>query len=243
MVTQGRWHEAQAYEKAYWQDQAQQIASGSQGQLDWYAWKARMMEERFKGHLKDEEKERARLLEIGSGPIGIVTYLKWGERYTLDPLEAYYASDTTLSKLRSADVKYGQGSGERLPFEGEYFTIVILDNVLDHVHQAPHVLREIQRVLAKNGMFYIAVNIHTAWGGMLHRVLSKLKIDRGHPYTFTLPSIREFLAAHGFKVNAEFVNSYEEARNEDLCSHSSKAKVKAYLGLSEFVYHAVCSVR
>lgn len=164
MVTEGRWYEAQAYEKAYWQDQAQQIASGSQGQLDWYAWKARVMEQRLQGYLKDEEKERAQVLEIGSGPIGIVSFLKWGNRYTLDPLETYYGSDATLSKLRSPDVKYGQGSGEQLPFEDNRFSLVILDNVLDHVHQAPRVLYEIQRVLASNGLFYLAVNIHTAWG-------------------------------------------------------------------------------
>ena len=212
MVTQGRWKQAQAYEKSYWQNLAQQIASGSESQLDWYAWKARMMEQRLDLHLMEKEKASARVLEIGSGPIGIVTFLKWGERYTLDPLETYYSSDATLSKLRSVDVKYGQGSGEQLPFDNDQFSIVILDNVLDHVHHAPLVLHEILRVLAPNGLLYLAVNIHTIWGGLLHRVLSKLKIDQGHPYTFTLSSIRDFLHTHGFRVKAEFVDSYEDEK-------------------------------
>jgi hypothetical protein len=93
----------------------------------------------------------------------------------------------------------------------------------------------------KKGRLYIAVNIHTAWGGFLHRILSRLKIDRGHPYTFTEKTIRTFLKQHRFKVCAEFINSYEEAKAEDLQSLSSKAKLKAYTGLSEFVYHAVCT--
>ena len=240
MVTQDRWQDAQAYEKSYWKNLAGQIASGSQTQLDWYAWKARMMEQHLQGHLRPKERQRAQVLEIGSGPIGIVTYLKWGERYTLDPLEQYYSSDPTLSKLRNEEVNYGQGSGERLPFENGRFTVVILDNVLDHVHEAPQVLCEIRRVLSKEGLLYIAVNVHTAWGGFLHRILSKLKIDRGHPYTFTLSSIREFLDAHGFRVRAEFVNSYEDAKKKDMHSSSAKARLKAYSGLSEFVYHAVC---
>jgi ubiquinone/menaquinone biosynthesis C-methylase UbiE len=155
-------------------------------------------------------------------------------------LESYYGSDSTLSKLRSQEVKYGSGSGEKLPFDSEMFGVVILDNVLDHVHQAPVVLHEIRRVLAKDGLFYIAVNIHTAWGGLLHRVLSKLKIDRGHPYTFTVESIRRFLKQHGFQIKGEFINSYQEAKYEDMKSSSVKARMKAYTGLSEFVYHAMC---
>ncbi len=241
MVTQERWQEAQVYERSYWQRLAGQIASGSQSQLDWYAWKAKMMEQRLESHMTAQQKATARILEIGSGPIGIVTYLNWGERYTLDPLEEFYAADATLSKLRNPEVRYGQGGGEKIPFESGRFTLVILDNVLDHVHQAGQVLSEIHRVMARGGLFYIAVNIHTPWGGFLHRILSKLKIDRGHPYTFTKDSIRRFLSAHGFTINVEFVNSYGAAKAEDLRSPSLKAKVKAYFGLSEFVYHAVCS--
>ncbi len=240
MITQERWKEAQAYEKSYWQEAASQIASGSQSQLGWYAWKARMMEQRLEGHLNDQQKINAHILEIGSGPIGIVTFLKWGERHTLDPLENYYGSDPTLSKLRSSEVKYGSGSGEQLPFGPGRFSVVILDNVLDHVHEASRVLEEIRRVLDKNGVFYLAVNIHTLWGGFLHRILSRLKIDRGHPYTFTVKSIRRFLKQHGFTIKSEFINSYQEAKAEDMRSRSTKAKVKAYTGLSEFVFHAVC---
>src|SRR5262245_56488448 len=157
MVTKRRWEEAQAYEKSYWQNLAAKIALGSQSQLGWYAWKAKMMEQRLDGHLGDEQRKKARVLEIGSGPIGIVTFLKWGERHTFDPLEEYYGSDPTLSKLRSSEVKYGSGSGEKLPFDSDRFSLVILDNVLDHVHEASRVLQEIARVLDKNGLFYIAI--------------------------------------------------------------------------------------
>lgn len=242
MVTRKRWLEAQAYEQSYWASLAEQIASGSQSQLDWYAWKAKLMEGRFEQYLSVEGREHARILEIGSGPIGIVTFLDWGQRYTLDPLEKFYAANSTLSKLRNSAVTYGSGSGEQIPFGNESFDVVILDNVLDHVHQAPQVLNEIHRVLRKGGLFYIAVNVHTSWGAFLHRILSRLKIDRGHPYTFTQVSIRGFLEAHNFSVKQEFVNSYEEAKLEDLRSESPKAKVKAVTGLSEFVYFAICTV-
>ncbi len=240
MVTKQRWQEAQTYEQSYWANLAEQIASGSQGQLDWYAWKAKLMEGRLEKHLSAAGRSHARILEIGSGPIGIVTFLDWGQRYTLDPLEKFYAANATLSKLRNPAVTYGAGSGEQIPFDSNSFDIVILDNVLDHVHQAPRVLDEIRRVLTTGGYFYIAVNVHTNWGAFLHRILSRLKIDRGHPYTFTPISIREFLAEHKLVAVQEFVNSYEEAKLEDLRSASVRARVKAKTGLSEFVYFAVC---
>lgn len=243
MITKERWQAAQAYEQSFWMNLASQITSGSEAQLGWYAWKASQMEKHLAAHMDSGWQPGARIVEIGSGPIGIVTFLKSGERYTLDPLEEFYASDETLSKMRNPEVKYGKGGGENIPFASQHFDLVILDNVLDHVHEASRVLQEIHRVIAVNGLFYFAVNIHTSWGGSLHRILSKLKIDRGHPYTFTLESIRELLGKHGFIINAEFVNSYKEAKAEDLRSTSIKAKVKGYTGLSEFVYHAVCSKR
>ena len=34
----------------------------------------------------------------------------------------------------------------------------------------------------------------------LHEILSKMRIDKGHPHTFTVNKIRQFLNGHGFGV-------------------------------------------
>ena len=240
MVTQNRWLIAQDYERSYWQNQAHQITAGAIGQMGWYSWKAKLMEEHLSEYLRPEMKDTAVVLEVGSGPVGIVSFLPWGTRYAVDPLEDYYRSEQALCQLRDKTVTYSAGSGERLQFESNTFSLVVLDNVLDHVHQASEVLHEIGRVMRPDGLLYFAVNIHTTWGAVLHQVLSRLKIDRGHPYTFTAPSIRSFLAAHGFTVQKEFINDYRKAKEQDLHSQSLKNKGKAILGLSEFVYYAVC---
>lgn len=243
MVTPKRWQQAQTYERSYWANLAEKIASGSAGQLGWYAWKAAEMRKRLVIALNRDLESRSKILEIGSGPIGIVSFLDCGERYTIDPLEEYYCSSPTLSALRTAGVVYGSGSGERLPFAEGFFSHVILDNVLDHVHQADAVLREIHRVLSSDGIFYLAVNIHLPWGAFLHKILSRLKIDRGHPYTFTDVTIRRFVESHGFHVKQEFINDYEKSKKQDLTSQSLKDRLKGHSGLSEFVYHAVCQKR
>lgn len=241
MVTESRWHDAQAYERAYWAKVAERISSEAEEQLDWYSWKAKLMEKRLSRFLPEQMKKTARVLEIGSGPIGIVSYLRWGELYAIDPLEDFYRSNETLSKLRHNSVKYTAGGGEKLPFLSASLSLIILDNVLDHVHEAGQVLDEIGRVLLPEGICYIAVNIHKPWGGFLHSILSWLKIDRGHPYTFTLSSIRRFLSQHNFMIREEYLNSYKEAQEKDQSSSSLKDKLKAYCGLSEFVYYAVIS--
>ena len=240
MVTAKRWQEAQAYEQSYWAKLADNIASGSTGQLGWYSWKADLMERHVSSIVNGSELREGRILEIGSGPIGIATFMKWGERYTLDPLEDFYRSNARLSELRNRSVSYRSGSGESVPFDDETFSLVILDNVLDHVQGASQVLKEIHRVLLKGRFLYLAVNIHIPWGAFLHRILSRLKIDRGHPYTFTDRSIRQFVADRKFVIRKEFINNYADAKEKDIKSSSLKDKIKGCTGLSEFVYYAVC---
>jgi ubiquinone/menaquinone biosynthesis C-methylase UbiE len=241
MVTEQRWRHAQEYERSYWGKKSDQIAVGSAGRLNWYAWKASEMEKRLTPYFEDHRKGNAKVLEVGSGPVGIVSFLKWGQRYAIDPLEEFFRSDPVLSQLKDPAVCYGQGSGEKLPFGNETFSLVVLDNVLDHAREASGVLKEVHRVLAKDGLLYLAINLHTNFGGVLHSFLSKAMIDRGHPHTFTVKTIRKFIDQHQFLVLSESVDDYFQARQRDRMSHSFKDIIKGYTGLSEFVYYSVCS--
>lgn len=240
MLTFKRWQRAQEYEINFWKKVAEKVAADAGSQLTWYAWKASEMEKRIAGYLNEEKKKSAKVVEIGSGPIGIVSFLKWGKRYTIDPLEDFYKSNPVLSKLRDHAVYYGQGTGEKLPFGNNNFSLVILDNVLDHVNEAGGVLKEIHRILANDGLLYLAVNVHTEWGAFLHSILSKLMIDKGHPYSFTVKSIRNFIQKNQFTVRLESINDYYHARKQDRNSSSLKDKIKGYTGLSEFIYYCVC---
>ena len=242
MQTKSRWQKAQEYERMFWQRAADRISNNSAAQLSWYSWKTGEMEKRLNGHIDESKKQKIKVLELGCGPIGIISYLKWGKRYAVDPLENFYASNEVLTKLRDPEVVYMKGTGEELPFEDEQFGLAILDNVIDHVHAADRVLQEVRRVLCKDGKLYLAVNIHTTWGGILHAILSKARIDKGHPYTFTHSSIRNFIMKQGFVILSESLADYKEARLQDINSGSLPRKLKAYLGLSEFVYYSVCTI-
>ncbi|MGB9614359.1 MAG: class I SAM-dependent methyltransferase, partial [Fervidobacterium sp.] len=183
------------------------------------------------------------ILEVGSGPVGIVSFLNWGKRYAVDPLEDFYRTNPALCEVRDSEVSYIKGCGESLPFEDGFFYLVILDNVLDHVQNATKVLDEIYRVLSREGALFLSVNVHTMFGGLLHSILVELGVDKGHPYTFTVESIRDFIQSRGFSILSEFVDGYYDARRRDRGSRSFKDKMKGYTGLSEFIYSAVCVKR
>jgi SAM-dependent methyltransferase len=232
---------AQDFERAWWERAAKRIESGESKEITYHAWRASEMEKRLEGFLPEERKRSAQVLEVGCGPVGIVSYLPWGERFAVDPLEDFYRSNPTLTKHRDRGVSYLKGTGEDVPFPDRKFSLVILDNVLDHVRSAEGVLREIRRVLAEDGLLYLAVNVRTLPGTLLHRLLAILQIDKGHPYSFTARSIGKFLRHNGFETMKEWVSDGKEARQRDRGAAELRHRIKGYTGLSEFVYYAVCS--
>ncbi len=236
-----RWKSAQKYELSYWKNFAEDIASHGAAELDFYDWRAGQMEHRLEAFFDNSRRASSRILEVGSGPVGIVSALRWGQRYAIDPLEDFYRRTPELTKFRNPTVKYMSGTGEKLPFTDDHFSLVIIDNVIDHVHAATRVLHEIHRVLASGGVMYLAVNIHTSWGAFLHCILANLQIDRGHPYTFTQAGIRRFIERSGFTILSEDVDDYHKARTKDRKSRTLAHKIKGYSGLTEFLYYGVCT--
>ena len=240
MVTLHRWHKAQEYEHRFWANLAKKIEAGTINQLDWYQWKASELEKRIAKCADGGQNKHGRVLEIGNGPVGIVNFLEWGERFAIDPLEEFYRQSSTLTKLRKPEVTYTKGTAEHLPYPDSFFSLVIIDNVIDHTHAPVKVLQEIHRVLENKGLLYLAVNVRTAWGALVHKVLGTFHIDKGHPHTFTKDSIHKFLIANNFKIRFEEIEDYQRVKHEFSSSRSVREKIKSYAGISEFEYRVVC---
>jgi SAM-dependent methyltransferase len=236
MVSDERWRTAQAYEAHYWEDTAARIAAGTVHQLEWYGWRADQLAQRLRrlglGHLADGS---ANVVEVGAGPIGVVTYFPAARRVAVDPLNDRYAADPVLVKLRDPAVEYLTGVGESLPGEDGAFQLAIIENCIDHVQNPRTVMRELGRVLAPDGILYLTVNCRSRTGYFVHRLLSRLKIDAGHPFTFTPKRAGALATASGFEVlDLSELQSYRQARAADLRSASARDRVKALLGVSEF---------
>jgi len=240
MVSSSRWQRAQRYERDYWSSVATSIAAGSVSQLNWYQWRADELVRKLRaldlGRLTEGQ---ARVVEVGSGPVGIAGFFPAAERVAIDPLEPYYASNPTLTTLRSPLVEYRPGAAESLPCESGRYDLAIIENCIDHVRDVEGAMRELKRVLTPDGALYITVNCRTRWGFVAHRTLSRLRVDAGHPYTFTPHRARRLLRDHGWHSLQFEVGSYTAALREDLAGPELRARLKGLLGISEFLVSAV----
>lgn len=240
MTSQKRWQVAQQYERTYWERRATQIATGASAQLGWYRWRAERLQERLRelGFTLGSD-GATRIIEVGSGPVGVAAFMPGLERVLVDPLEAFYSANEVLRQVRPVDATYRQGQGEQLPAETGRFDLAIIENCIDHVQDPDAVIRELLRVLRPGGILYLTVNCRTRPGYVVHRILSSLRLDPGHPHTFTPRKLRRFLERHGLKVHSLEVDSYMDAKRKDLESKHRKSRMKAYLGISEYLASAV----
>jgi SAM-dependent methyltransferase len=241
MVSPARWKTAQQYERGYWETLATRIADGSVSQLDWYRWRAGQLVERLRcvglAALVDGS---ARVIEVGSGPVGVVGFFPALERVAVDPLESYYRSNGTLAALRNDAVDYREGSVEALPADTGQYDLAIIENCIDHVRDVHAGMRELRRVLRPDGgILYLTVNCRTRWGFVAHRALSRLRIDAGHPHTFTPRRARALLARHGFTPLQLDTGSYAAARHDDLRATDRRTRIKGLIGISEFVVSVI----
>lgn len=239
MASTARWQRAQRYERDYWSSIATNIAAGSVSQLNWYQWRADALVGKLRDlGLRELTDGAARVVEVGSGPVGIVGFYPATERVAVDPLEPHYASNPTLTALRNPAVQYRAGAAEKLPCESGRYDLAIIENCIDHVRDVDGAMRELQRVLTPAGVLYLTVNCRTRWGFVAHRTLSNLRIDAGHPYTFTPPRVRRLLGKYGWEPLHFEVGSYATALREDLAGPGMRSRLKGLLGISEFL----CSV-
>ena len=236
MVTADRWETAQSYERGYWENFASQIVDGSVSQMDWYKWRADNLVAKLRdlklGHLADGS---ARTIEVGCGPVGVSSYFPAAERVAVDPLEDFYSKNPVLSRLRDPRVQYRRGVGEALPCEDAQFDLAIIENCIDHVQDMDGVMRELTRVLRPGGTLYLTVNCRTKLGYVVHRALANLRLDPGHPHTFTPPRVSRMIESYGYRVLGTQVDSYLKALREDITSSEMRPRIKAVLGVSEFV--------
>lgn len=244
MVSAQRWGQAQAYERGYWERQASAIAVGAAAQLDWYRWRAEQLIERLRVlGLPHHTNGSARVLEVGSGPVGVSAFYPARERLAIDPLADIYAEIPELSALRSPEVTYRKGMGESLPAATKGYDLVMIENCIDHVRSIEEVMTELERVLRPGGILYLTVNCRTSWGFLVHRLLSRLGIDRGHPHTFTADRARSLVSRGPFDLLWFEVGSPAAARHEDLASPDRRTRLKGVLGVSEFVASALAQRR
>lgn len=150
-----------------------------------------------------EIKEDDKILDIGCGPWGLISYIDKGDRYGLDPLMDYFSKEFNLPQ----NIKFLKGTAENIPFKDDFFDLVIITNVLDHVRNPFKIIKEIKRVLKNGGFLFFTVDCY----GPLYRFYRILKEKVGledpyHPFTFIARQIKEIISLNNFEIIASTNN-------------------------------------
>ena len=109
----------------------------------------------------------------------------------------YFLSEFEMAK----DTKWTQGVGEHLPFENNYFDVIITTNTLDHTMNPREILNEINRVLKKDGTLLVSVDVYTPLVKHYRRLREFLGVgDNPHPYAFSAKDVTKIIEKCGLRV-------------------------------------------
>lgn len=107
--------------------------------------------------------------------------------------------------------------GATLPFRNDFFDVVLVNDVIEHVADTDSLIKEISRVLAPNGTLLLSTPNMAAWFNRMSLLFgyqlffSEVSYEKifgrpgsdvvGHLRLFTQSALVQFLAHHGFHVS------------------------------------------
>jgi 2-polyprenyl-3-methyl-5-hydroxy-6-metoxy-1,4-benzoquinol methylase/organic radical activating enzyme len=164
-----------------------------------------------------------RLLDIGCGPHGGLIGFTGCERHGVDPLiDAYREIGYPLDEH---GVTYHTAGSEAMPFDDDFFDVVICVNALDHVDDLDDTVREISRVLKPGGRFLGQLNFHS--GAVCE------------PICLSEETVRRHFGAHGLSIGTlhyqASIHTYAEDRY--LCEAVKTGAPGPHRGFVEKVLH------
>lgn len=199
MSTSRRWFTAQAHERRSWEQAMSRAEVGFDGDLARQRHHAHALLQRLQRlQLHRLVAADSRIIEIGSGPIGMCSFLP-GDRVAVDPLMKDYERQPALLSRRDPHVRYRQGVGERLPCPSGHFDLAIIAHALDQVDDVAAVLREVGRVLKPDGALYLALDCSSTVGCWLHGLLAWLGADPAHLHSFSEAAALRLLERHSLR--------------------------------------------
>jgi SAM-dependent methyltransferase len=155
----------------------------------WFRSKAAIVSSMIRAH-SDARCDAGRLVDVGAGAGGVTAQLGWRPHRLV-------AIDGSLDLARHGKTRHALlaavGVGERLPLGDGVASVVTLLDVIEHLEQPEHVLREARRVLAPGGRLVVTVPAHQwLWSGA-DEIL-------GHTRRYTRALLRRQLADAGFRA-------------------------------------------
>lgn len=140
------------------------------------------------------DKSEISVLDIGAADGKMLSYLK--ENLPVLKAVGVEPSDELRKAKKDETLEIMAGEGENLPFNSDDFDVVIIASVIEHVRDANRVLKEVYRVLKKNGHLIITfVNPFFDW------IASHIGIKpNDHLRCYTKKQMKKVLIEKGFNI-------------------------------------------
>lgn len=134
------------------------------------------------------------VMEIGGSLFADQLLLQTASAYKviLDP--------QTIPRI-SDDCEFVRAVAEHIPQRSSTLRLCWMTNTIDHCADPLAALREVKRVLSRDGRLYITCNTFASWASPLFPAFNRL--DGPHPHHFTRSSFLGLLEKAGFVVEAE----------------------------------------
>jgi len=224
------WNSAQYYEKTHWKNAKSKILSNVYRQRIHY--RSMNLQKYISRHYILNNNNV--ILEIGGGATQLIDYFPGQHKHAIDPLADFYKKE--FPDVISNNIELLNAKAESIPYAGEYFDLIIVRNVLDHVESISNVLGEIKRVCKTGGIIYIGLNI---FSGPLYYYKLLFK-DKEHPYTFNEKEILRHIECNNFTILDKLQDDEDQMKHfEELESNQILKKYLRKLFLCMNNYHFI----
>ena len=132
----------------------------------------------------------SKILDVGCALGGLLAFLKekgHKELYGIDVIEEY----VRLSNNKNIKV----GNVYDIPFEDNYFDLIVLDHVLEHLVDLKTVIKELKRVLSRDGFLFIGLPDASRYDNMIFWFTI-----REHVQHFDLEHLDLLFDSNGFEL-------------------------------------------
>jgi len=169
----------------------------------------------FEKIFSDLRIEGAKVLDVGCGTGLLLSLLvKKNKTFGTDISE----KAVKIAKQKGLNVKKGDAE-ETFPFKTNFFDFVICKDVFEHLKNPEFTLREISRVLRKDGLllahvpneFNIISRIRVLFGrGLVERRWFRSAEEWNYPHLrfFTKKGFRKFLEKNNFEIMQDYSNEW-----------------------------------
>lgn len=225
MISHQKWSLVQQNEKKSW------MANRKKYIADDFKMKLRLRAEQHEKWISQfiQLNQNSKIMEIGGAAEPIIDFFTKGMLVSLDPLNNFYLEQ--FSHLFNSRLTRIQATAEEIPFDSQFFDLIIIYNVLDHTQNPSKVISEIFRCLKSEGALVLSVDtfpVYWVWGRKFFPLLGGHD-HLLHPHSFSVGKVLRLIKRMGFNILEAKLDLFIPKKEKNNRTGSIRQKVYSLL--------------